>query len=216
MKSAGELAAISIGGDDRDNIFWSRASGFGCGRQVRASDPGPAPVHLNLIPDGRDLGPESASHFCTFAQAVGRFALLHLGQHVVPLPATRHPGLPPATRNLPRTFALRTARGAVPTPTANHPVSGFPWRLYRGRGATASRPFARQSLLSRISHLAAWHPSAHGRHAVAPLPETARAARGAAPTSIQADAMSSHPTQTKRAPAGALFTSPCHRVPLPT
>jgi len=40
MKSAGELAAISIGGDDRDNIFWSRASGFGCGRQTRD-------LHLN-------------------------------------------------------------------------------------------------------------------------------------------------------------------------
>ena len=27
--------------------------------------------------------PENGSHFCTFAQAAGRFALLHLGQHVV-------------------------------------------------------------------------------------------------------------------------------------
>ena len=61
----------------------------GAGIQVRASDPGPAPApeHPNLIPDGRDLGPESASHFCTFAQAVGRFALLHLGQHVVLSPS---------------------------------------------------------------------------------------------------------------------------------
>ena len=40
--------------------------------------PAPVPEDLYQIPDGRDLGPESASHFCTFAQAVGRFALLHL------------------------------------------------------------------------------------------------------------------------------------------
>ena len=33
-----------------------------------------------------------------------------------------------------------------------------------------------------------------------------RSARSADPTSIQADAMSSHPYQTKRAPVGALFT----------
>jgi len=58
-------------------------------------EPAPEPEILNQNPDGRDLRPESASHFCTFAQAVGRFALLHLGQHVVlSLPSIQLPRLP--------------------------------------------------------------------------------------------------------------------------
>jgi hypothetical protein len=56
--------------------------------------PAPEPEHLNQAPDGRDLRPEIASHFCTFAQAAGRFALLH----------------------------TRAARGAVPTCAAPTPA----------------------------------------------------------------------------------------------
>jgi hypothetical protein len=39
--------------------------------------------HLCLNTRARDLRPEDSSHVCTFAQAAGRFALLHRGQHVV-------------------------------------------------------------------------------------------------------------------------------------
>jgi len=39
--------------------------------------PAPEPEYLNLIPDRRDPGPEHVAHICTFAQAAGRFALLH-------------------------------------------------------------------------------------------------------------------------------------------
>ncbi len=46
--------------------------------------PGAATRHLNPV-----------SHFYTFAQAAGRFALLHLGQHVVlSLPAASHHTIP--------------------------------------------------------------------------------------------------------------------------
>jgi len=81
----------------------SRPSGIRYGLSGSGTGAGPEPEpgteHLNPGPDGRDPRPENASpppairgchpppetciHFCTFAQAAGRFALLHLGQHVV-------------------------------------------------------------------------------------------------------------------------------------
>jgi len=33
--------------------------------------PEPIPEYLNLIPDSRDLGPEHASHACTYARDAG-------------------------------------------------------------------------------------------------------------------------------------------------
>ncbi len=74
----GQTRGIS-GPRSRPSGPWFRSSGTGAG-------PGSEPVPDNpyLRPEGRDLRPEDASHVCTFAQAVGRFALLHLGQHVLP------------------------------------------------------------------------------------------------------------------------------------
>ena len=64
----------------------SRPSGAGCGYSGSGTGsgpefcpvPAPVPDNPNQRPEGRDLRPEDASHFCTFAQAAGRFALLHL------------------------------------------------------------------------------------------------------------------------------------------
>ncbi len=64
-----------------------REPGAGAQVRVRVQDliiPVPVPDNQHLRPEGRDLGPGNVSHVCTFAQAVGRFALLHLGQHVLP------------------------------------------------------------------------------------------------------------------------------------
>jgi len=110
----------------------SRPSGTGTGS---AFHPGPAPVPDNpyQIPEGRDLGPENAfrhpppeniSHFCTFAQAAGRFAHLHLGRHVVPsLPKA---STPPILHTLGIHVCPRTARGAVPTPSPSSSPSQRP------------------------------------------------------------------------------------------
>ena len=94
--------------------------------RVRESGPGPEPEpeHLNLIPDGRDLGPENdfitaasfpasglplswslgrADHPWSAAVERGRSTLPQDNRmrcHRIPTPpATCHPGLPPGTRN---------------------------------------------------------------------------------------------------------------------
>ena len=78
----------------------------GSGTQVRVLVPGlitePVPV-----PAAETCDPEM---FLTFAQSVGRFALLHLGQHVVlslPKAKPQHPSGPPSIYEV-----TRGARGA--------------------------------------------------------------------------------------------------------
>jgi hypothetical protein len=76
-----------LGSRQSGTRYRSSGSGTGSGPEFY---PVPLPVadHPNQRPEGRDLGPGNVSHVCTFAQAVGRFALLHLGQHaVLPLPS---------------------------------------------------------------------------------------------------------------------------------
>ena len=67
-----------------------REPGSGILVQVRVRVPNLAPEPDNPYPKpgARDLRPEDAFHVCTFAQAVGRFALLHLGR-------LGEPSLPP-------------------------------------------------------------------------------------------------------------------------
>ncbi len=82
----------------------------------RHQPPGAATCHLKLV-----------SHFCTFAQAVGRFTLLHLGQHVVlslPVPAPE-----PVPERLNQAPDGRDLRPENESPPANHPVSGLPLSL---------------------------------------------------------------------------------------
>ena len=59
--------------------------------RVRKACPGPVPEpeHLNLMPDGRDLGPENKFSAATYP--VSGFPLSASN------PATCHPGPPPAT-----------------------------------------------------------------------------------------------------------------------
>ena len=61
MKSAGERAAIRTEAMAEMTFSSLGPQVSGAVIQVRASDPGPAPEpeHLNLIPDGRDPGPEN-------------------------------------------------------------------------------------------------------------------------------------------------------------
>jgi len=92
--------------------------------------------------------------------------------------------------------APRTRRSRAPTLTpANHPFSGFPLiavSLPRvGRARRARRWAARDSNL-------AWRTDGSESR---PYQDATRAARGAAPTWIQADAMSSHPYPGSRLPS---------------
>ena len=100
-----------LGSRQSGTRYRSSGSGPGSGPEFY---PVPVPVtdHPNQRPEGRDLGPGNVSHVCTFAQAVGRFSLLHLGQHAVrPLPSIHLcrdavPTLPEAEPQPPRMDAM--------------------------------------------------------------------------------------------------------------